>query len=97
MTVYDNVTLCAHSLCTRSVRAIQKVTMRSDAVRSLRMGWGSEVWAAQTSIYASAIGAFLFVAVDWLEPNRRLAVIFKCALIAAGAAVIANRLLPWWW
>jgi len=71
--------------------------MRSDAVRSLGMGWGSEVWAAQTSIYASGIilvGAFLFVAVDWLEPNRRLAVIFKCALIAAGAAVIANRLLP---
>jgi hypothetical protein len=34
------------------------------------------------------------VAVDGLEPNPRLAVIFKCALIAAGAAAIAHRLLP---
>ena len=54
------------------------------------------MWAALTSIYVSAIilvGAFLFVAVDWLEPNRRLAVIFKCAIIAAAGAAIANRLL----
>jgi hypothetical protein len=39
-------------------------------------------------------GAFLFVAVDWLEPNRRLALIFKCAIIAAGGAVIGRLLLP---
>jgi hypothetical protein len=49
------------------------------------------------TLYASAIifiGAFLFTAVDWLEPNRRLAVVFKLAIIAASAAAIANQLLP---
>jgi hypothetical protein len=48
-------------------------------------------------LYASAIifiGAFLFTAIEWLEPNRRLAVVFKCAILAAGAAAIANQLLP---
>jgi hypothetical protein len=30
---------------------------------------------------------------DWLEPNRRLAIIFKCAILAAGGAAIANQLL----
>ena len=39
------------------------------------------------------IGAFLFAAVERLKPNRRLAVIFKCALIAAGGAAIAKQLL----
>jgi hypothetical protein len=55
------------------------------------------MWAALTSIFASAIillGAFLFVAVDWLEPDRRLVVVFKIAIVAAGAAAIANHLLP---
>jgi hypothetical protein len=54
------------------------------------------MWAALTSIYASAIiliGAFLFTAVDQFEPNRRLAVIFKCAIIAAAGAAIANQSL----
>jgi hypothetical protein len=54
------------------------------------------MWAALTSVYASAIiliGPFLFTAVDRFEPNRRLAVIFKCAIIAAAGAAIANRLL----
>ena len=48
-------------------------------------------------LYASAIiliAAFLFTAVDWLEPNRRLAIAFKCAILAAGTAAIANQLLP---
>jgi hypothetical protein len=47
-------------------------------------------------IYVSAIsiiGAFLSAGVDWLEPNRRLAIIFKCAILAAGGAAIANQLL----
>jgi hypothetical protein len=56
------------------------------------------MWAALTSIYyASAIvfvGAFLVVAVDQFEPTPRLAVIFKCAIIAAGGAAIAKQLLP---
>jgi hypothetical protein len=39
------------------------------------------------------VGVFLFVAVDWLEPNRRLASVFKCAILAAGGAVIARHLL----
>jgi hypothetical protein len=55
------------------------------------------MWAALTFIYATAIilvAAFLFVAIDWLEPNRFLATIFKMAILAAAAAAIANHLLP---
>ena len=42
----------------------------------------------------SSVGAFLFVAVDRLEPNRRVALVFKCAILAAGGAVVAHHLLP---
>lgn len=41
----------------------------------------------------SYVGAFLFVAVDRLEPNTRIALVFKCAITAAGAAAIANHFL----
>jgi len=53
--------------------------------------------AILTSLYVSAtilVGAFLFAAVERLEPNRRFAIIFKCAIFAAGGAVIAKHLLP---
>jgi hypothetical protein len=40
------------------------------------------------------VGAFLFAAIDWLEQNRRLAIIFKCAILATGGAAIANQLSP---
>jgi hypothetical protein len=43
----------------------------------------------------SIVGAFLFTAAERLEPNRRLAVVFKCAILAAGGAAIAKQLLPW--
>ena len=48
-------------------------------------------------LHASAIifiGAFLVTAVDWLEPNRWVAIVFKCVLLTAGAAAIANQVLP---
>jgi len=48
-------------------------------------------------LYVSAIifvAAFLFAAVEWLEPDRRLAIVFKCAILAAGGAAIAAQLLP---
>jgi hypothetical protein len=32
--------------------------------------------------------------VEWLEPSPRLAIVFKCAILAAGGAAIANQLLP---
>ena len=51
--------------------------------------------AILTSLHISLIiflGAFLFTAVDWLEPNRRLAIIFKCAILAAGGAAIAAQM-----
>jgi hypothetical protein len=54
------------------------------------------MWIAPTSIYSSAmifIGAFLFMAVERFEPNRRLARVLKCAILAAGGAVIAAQLL----
>jgi hypothetical protein len=39
------------------------------------------------------VGAFLFAAVDWLELNHRLTIIFKCAILAAGGIAIAEQLL----
>ena len=53
--------------------------------------------SALTLLYASVVafvGAFLFRAVDWLEPNRRLALVLKYAIIAVGAVAIANQILP---
>ena len=44
-------------------------------------------------LYMSAIifvGTFLFVMVDVLEPNARLAFVFKCALLAAGGSAIMD-------
>ena len=49
------------------------------------------------SLYVSIIilvAAFLFEAVGRLEPNRRLAIVLKCAILAAGGAAIAKQLLP---
>ena len=49
-----------------------------------------------SSSYISTVGfvaAFLYVAVDWVEPNHRLALVFKTAILAAGGAVIAKQLL----
>jgi hypothetical protein len=61
----------------------------------------TEYWLAMTAVvtrlYVLAIcfiGAFLFVAVERLEPNRRFALAFKCAILAAGGAAIASQLLP---
>jgi hypothetical protein len=51
--------------------------------------------AALVLLHTSAIifiGAFLFAAVEWIELNRWVAIIFKCAILAAGAAAIANKL-----
>ena len=41
------------------------------------------------------VTAFLFGPVERVEPNRRIAIVFKCAILAAGGAAIANRLLLW--
>jgi hypothetical protein len=58
-------------------------------------------WPPMTAVLAvlyvsaiSIVGAFLFTAVDWLEPDPRLAIIFKCAILAAAGAAIAAQLLP---
>jgi len=39
-------------------------------------------------------GAFRFVAVERLEPNRRFALVLKFAILAAGGAAIGSQLLP---
>lgn len=39
------------------------------------------------------VAAFLFAAVEWFEPDRRLVVIFKCAILAAGGAAIAKKVV----
>jgi hypothetical protein len=38
------------------------------------------------------IGACLFLAVDRFEPNRRLAVALKCAILALGGVAIVSQL-----
>jgi hypothetical protein len=46
-------------------------------------------------LYIAAItfvGTVLFAAVEWLEPNPRVAFIFKCALLGAGGVAIAHQL-----
>jgi hypothetical protein len=53
---------------------------------------------ALTLLYVSIIcfvGASMFAAVERLELNPHLALIFKCAILAAGRAAIAKQLLPW--
>jgi hypothetical protein len=40
------------------------------------------------------IAVFLFLAVNWLEPHRRLATILKVAIIAAAAVALLTQLLP---
>ena len=50
-----------------------------------------------SALYIAAIillAAFLFAAVERLEPIHRLAVVLKCAILAAAGAAIANQLLP---
>jgi hypothetical protein len=52
---------------------------------------------AEALLHISAIcfiGACLFAAVEWFEPNRALAIVLKCAILAAGAAAITTQLLP---
>jgi len=54
------------------------------------------MWAALTCIYALAIifiGAILFKAVDWLEPNRWADLLLKCAIVIAGVAAIVHQFL----
>ena len=46
------------------------------------------------AIMILAVAAVLFVGVHWLEPNHRLALVLKLAILAAGAAAIARPLLP---
>jgi hypothetical protein len=58
---------------------------------------GPPMTAILTSLYVSTIvlvAAFLFAAVEWFEPNPRLAIVFKCAILAAGGVAIAKQLLP---
>ena len=40
-----------------------------------------------------AIATILFLAIDELEPNRRLAVILQCAIVATGGGAIVNQLV----
>ena len=40
----------------------------------------------------SSVAAILYVSVDWLEQNRRLALVLKLLIFAAGAAAVANRM-----
>ena len=52
---------------------------------------------ALARIYFSTIsfaGAFLFVAVEKIEPNRRFALVLKCAILAAAGAAIVSQLVP---
>jgi hypothetical protein len=50
--------------------------------------------ALTQAIMILAFAAVLFVGVHWLEPNHRLALVLKLAILALGAAAIARPLLP---
>ena len=41
----------------------------------------------------TALGVILFLAIDELEPNRRLAVMLQCALLTTGGGAIVNQLM----
>lgn len=48
------------------------------------------------ALYVLVIGsvaAALFIAVDWLEPNRWYALVLKFLILSFGAAAIARRFL----
>jgi hypothetical protein len=48
------------------------------------------------AVYVFAIcgvAAVLYVNVDWFETNRRLALVLKLLILAAGVAAIASRLM----
>jgi hypothetical protein len=45
-------------------------------------------------IIIGSIAAALFVAIDWLEPNRQYALLPKFIVVAVAAVAIVNRLLP---
>jgi hypothetical protein len=58
------------------------------------------MWAALTSLYVSVIiiaAAFLFAAVDCLEPNSRAALVLKCMMLAAGGAAMPITYCPTGW
>ena len=40
------------------------------------------------------VAVFLFVAVSWLEPRRRLAIILKVTIVAAAVVALLTQLLP---
>ena len=40
-----------------------------------------------------AIAVILFLAVDELEPNRRVAFVLQCAILATGGGAIVNQLM----
>jgi hypothetical protein len=52
---------------------------------------------AQAILHISAIcfvGASLFAVIEWFKPYRPLAIVLKCAILAAGVVTIATQLLP---
>jgi hypothetical protein len=40
-----------------------------------------------------AIAVILFLAVDELEPNRRVAFVLQCAILATGGGALINQLV----
>jgi hypothetical protein len=42
----------------------------------------------------SFVAGMLFMAVDYIEPNRRYAFVLKLLIVFVGVAAIAGRLMP---
>jgi len=61
--------------------------------RRCRAGRTVQMLALSHAIMILAVAAVLFVGVHWLEPNHRLALVLKLAILAAGAVAIVH-LLP---
>ena len=58
-----------------------------------RAGQGAKCWLLIYVILVLGVATVLFVAVHRLEPNHRLALVLKLAILAVGTVAIAH-LLP---
>jgi hypothetical protein len=69
-------------------------TRYTNRLQELVISWMSPALVLLHNSAICFVGAIFFKAIDWLELNRRVAIILKCAIIAASVAAIANQLLP---
>jgi hypothetical protein len=55
---------------------------------------GREMWAVIYVVGIGYVAALLFVAVNNIEPNRRLALVLKLLIVFVSVAAITGRVMP---